>query len=249
MRHELGPMRRDEAVASLTFLVTAILWMSRKGLELGSVSLPGWQELSCVPVGMIDDATVAIAMAILLFCLPSKDRPGERMLEWRMAREVPWGMLLLFGGGFALAEGFGASGLSTWVAGHFSSLEGAPAVVVIGLVCVTLTFLTELTSNTATTQMVLPILASAAVALHMDPRALMIPATLSASCAFMMPVASPTQAIVFSSGRVPIRSMMRAGLWFNALGVFLVVLFFMLFAGPVLGIDPNVVPDWAVLPK
>lgn len=249
LRAELGPMRRDELVALGAFAVTALLWLTRKGFELGSVSLPGWQALPFVPPHMIDDATVAIAMAIVMFTLPSEDRPGERMLEWRMAREVPWGMLLLFGGGFALAEGFGASGLSTWIAGHFEGLAGAPPVVVIGVVCVVLTFLTELTSNTATTQMVLPILASAAVALHMDPRALMIPATLSASCAFMMPVASPTQAIVFSSGRVPIRSMMRAGLWFNALGVCLVVLFFLLFAGPVLGIDLGELPDWAVLAR
>jgi len=249
MRRDLGALRRDEVWSSAIFGATALLWITRKGFDFGAVSIPGWQALPFVPTGMIDDATVAIAMAILLFCLPSKDRSGERLLEWRMAKEVPWGMLLLFGGGFALAEGFGASGLSTWVAGHFEALRGAPPLVIISVVCIVLTFLTELTSNTATTQMVLPILASAAVALEMDPRALMIPATLSASCAFMMPVASPTQAVVFGSGLVPIRSMMRVGFWFNLLGVILVVVFFALFAGPILGIDPGTLPDWAVLAK
>jgi len=247
LRRALGPLRRDELLGAATFATCALLWITRVGLDFGAVVLPGWQDLPFVPPGKIDDATVAIAMAILLFMLPSKDRPGEHLLEWRMAKQVPWGMLLLFGGGFALAEGFGASGLSSWVAGHFSALAGAPPVVVIAVVCLVLTFLTEFTSNTATTQMVLPILAAAAVALGIDPRALMIPATLSASCAFMMPVASPTQAVVFSSGLVPIREMMRAGLWFNLLGVALVVLFFALFGGPILGIDFGVLPDWATL--
>jgi len=157
---------------------------------------------------------------------------------------MPWGMLLLFGGGFALADGFGVSGLSLWMGGHFSALEGAPPLLVILLVCMALTFLTELTSNTATTEMALPILGAAAVAMNTDPRALMIPATLSASCAFMMPVASPTQAIVFGSGWVPIRQMVRAGIWFNLLGIALVTLVFWVLCGPVAGIVPGSVPAW-----
>ena len=245
LREELGPIRRDEVVAGTLFAATALLWMTRKDVQIGNVSLPGWSSLPFLERGYVDDAVVAVSMAIVLFLVPSKDRPGERMLEWSMTRDVPWGMLLLFGGGFALAAGFKSSGLSTWLGSQFTALEGQSPLVVMVLVCVVLTFLTELTSNTATTEMVLPILASAGVALGTDPRYLMIPATLSASCAFMMPVASPTQAIVFASGWVPIRDMVRAGIWFNILGIILVSLVFALLAGPVWGIDPSRLPAWA----
>jgi len=162
-----------------------------------------------------------------------------------MAKEVPWGMLLLFGGGFALASGFKSSGLSLWLGEQLAALQGVSPLFVMVIVCTALTFLTELTSNTATTQMVLPVLASAGVALGTDPRYLMIPATLSASCAFMMPVASPTQAIVFASGWVPIRDMVRAGIWFNLLGILLVAVLFALLSGPVMGIELGVLPEWA----
>ena len=245
LRRDLGPVRRDEWIAAVVFGLTALLWVTRKDLELGLFTVPGWSRLPFLVDGYIDDATVAVATALLLFMIPSRDRPGECMLEWRMAKQVPWGMLLLFGGGFALAAGFRSSGLSAWMGGQFTALEGLSPILVMIIVCVVLTFLTELTSNTATTEMVLPILASAGVALGTDPRYLMIPATLSASCAFMMPVASPTQAIVFGSGWVPIRDMVRAGIWFNLIGVILVALMFALLAGPAMGIDPSVVPAWA----
>lgn len=255
LRKELGPLRRDEVLTAMVFGLTALLWMTRKDLELGIVTIPGWGQLT--PWGVeqvsgvgkrvayVDDAVVAIAMAVLLFLIPSKDRKGERLLEWDVARDVPWGMLLLFGGGFALAAGFKSSGLSAWLGGQFAGLEGWHPLIVMVVVCVVLTFLTELTSNTATTEMVLPILASAGVALGTDPRYLMIPATLSASCAFMMPVASPTQAIVFGSGWVPIRDMIRAGIWFNIVGVILVATVFALLSGSVMGIDPGLLPAWA----
>jgi len=238
MRDELGPLRRDEVVTSLVFGLTALLWLTR-----GSEGIPGWSHLFAD--GYVDDAVVAVSTAMLLFVLPSKDRPGKRLLEWSMAKEVPWGMLLLFGGGFALAGGFKVSGLSSWIGGALDALDGTSPWVVVTVVCTVLTGLTELTSNTATTEMVLPILAEAGKALGTDPRVLMIPATLSASCAFMMPVASPTQAIVFGSGWVPIKSMVRAGIWFNVLGVVLVVVMFWALSGLTMGIDPAVVPDWA----
>ncbi|MDP6538225.1 MAG: SLC13 family permease [Planctomycetota bacterium] len=244
LRGELGPLRRDELVCGLLFTITAVLWITRRDITVGDVVLPGWGSLPWIAGSLIDDSVVAVGMAILLFLIPSQSRPGERLLEWRMSDRMPWGMLLLFGGGFALADGFGASGLSLWMGGHFSALEGAPPLLVILLVCTALTFLTELTSNTATTEMALPILGAAAVAMNADPRALMIPATLSASCAFMMPVASPTQAIVFGSGWVPIRQMVRAGIWFNLLGIGLVTVVFWVLCGPVAGIVPGSVPEW-----
>ena len=245
MRRELGPIRRDEIVASSVFAAAAILWMTRTGVTLGDAHVPGWNELLGFQQGFVDDAVVAVAMALLLFVLPSASRPGEALLTWDTTKRLPWGMLLLFGGGFALAAGFKASGLSSWVGGRLEGLAGLHPVLLILVICLILTFLTELTSNTATTELVLPILATAGVAIGTDPRALMIPATLSASCAFMMPVASPNQAIVFGSGYVPIKDMVRAGIWFNLIGVVLVTLVFSLLAGPVMGIDFDLLPDWA----
>ena len=246
LRAALGPLRRDERLAGFVFGITALLWMTGASLDVGELHVPGWRELLGLE-GLVGDATVAVGMAVLLFVLPSQDRPGERLLEWRMTSAVPWGLLLLFGGGFALADGFAASGLSAWAGAHFSALDGAPPLLVIVAVCALLTYLTELTSNLATTEMVLPILAAAAVTLDVDPRLLMVPATLSASCAFMMPVATPPAAIVFGSGLVPIRQMIRAGFWFNILGIVLITAVCWLLGGPVLGIVLDGAPAWARL--
>jgi sodium-dependent dicarboxylate transporter 2/3/5 len=244
LRDALGPLRRDEALCGAVFGITALLWMTGSGVRFGDTVIPGWRELLGV-VGMVDDAVVAVAMAMLLFVLPSHDRPGKALLEWSMTSEVPWGILLLFGGGFALADGFTTSGLSAWAGSQFEVLEGTSPWLIIALVAASLTFLTELTSNIATTEMLLPILAAAAVTLGIDPRALMITATLSASCAFMMPVATPPTAIIYASGLVPIRSMVRCGLWFNILGIALVLAVVKLLAEPLLGLRVGELPDWA----
>ncbi len=242
----LGPVRRDEWLAGTIFAVAALLWVTGSDLRLGAVTLPGWR--GALGLKSLGDGSVAVACAMLLFIVPSRDRPGETLLDWDTAQQrTPWALLLLFGGGFALAGGFKSSGLSLAIGESVRGLAGVAPVVLIAAVCVALTFLTELTSNTATTTLVLPILAHAAPALGIDPRALMIPATLSASCAFMMPVSSPTQAIVFGSGHVRIRDMVRAGVWLNVAGVVLVVVVFWLLAGPAMGIDLGAVPAWAQL--
>jgi sodium-dependent dicarboxylate transporter 2/3/5 len=232
---QLGPVRRDEKIAGAVFGATALLWMTGADLQLGSLVVPGWR--GALGLEGVGDASVAIAAAALLFAIPSRDHPGEMMLTWKQTSEVPWGLLLLFGGGFALAAGFGASGLSNAIGEAMGGLRGVHPILVVIIVCTVLTFLTEVTSNTATTTLVLPILAQAADAIGVDPLLLMIPATLSASCAFMMPVASPTQAIVFGSGYVGIRQMVRAGIGFNLLGIALVTLVFMVLAGPVFGLQ------------
>lgn len=233
-RRELGPMTRDEILAGAVFGCAALLWMSGGDLDLGGRVIPGWR--SATGLLEVGDASVAIGFGLLLFLIPSNQRAGA-LMDWDTAKtKVPWGLLLLFGGGFALAEGFVRSGLSAAIGRGLAQLAGLPDLGIVALVCVVLTFLTEVTSNTATTTLVLPILADAAANLSIDPRALMIPATLSASCAFMMPIASPTQAIVFGSGWVSIREMVRAGIWFNLVGVVLVTLLFALLAGPVFGI-------------
>jgi sodium-dependent dicarboxylate transporter 2/3/5 len=161
--------------------------------------------------------------------------------------KLPWNIVLLFGGGFALAKGFQVTGLSTLIGNQFAGLEGVSPIVMTLLICLNITFLTELTSNTATTEMILPILASVAVALQINPLMLMIPATISASCAFMMPVATPPNAIIFGSGRVRIGEMAKVGVFINIIGVLVISLIFYLIGTSIFSIDFNIFPEWAMM--
>ncbi|MFC2111430.1 SLC13 family permease [Bacteroidota bacterium] len=222
---EMGPMSRDEKLSGLIFLTAAILWMTGADIRINdNFTIHGWRYLLNLPY--VSDSAVAVATATLLFLIPSKKKKGKALLSWKIARAVPWGILLLFGGGFAIAGGFELSGLSKLIENIFTELPPISPFIIVGLVCVFVTFLTELTSNTAITNLLLPILATAAIVLGINPILIMIPATLSASCAFMMPIASPTQAIVFGSGYVNIKQMVRAGIWFNMLGVILIMILF-----------------------
>lgn len=242
----LGSMAFEEKVVLVVFAATALLWVFRKSLKLGFVTIPGWSALLPFPK-LIDDGTVALFMATTMFLIPTRspDATTPTVMSSDVLRRLPWNIVLLFGGGFALAKGFQVTGLSTFVGNKFAGLAGISPIVMIVLICLTLTFLTELTSNTATTEMILPILASVAVALQMNPLFLMVPATLSASCAFMMPVATPPNAIVFGSGRISISEMARIGFFINIIGVGVIALVFYLLASPVFGIDPGVFPEWA----
>jgi sodium-dependent dicarboxylate transporter 2/3/5 len=196
---------------------------------------------------LIDDATVAIAMAMLLFLIPSRspDAGFRTLAGVDVFRKIPWHIVLLFGGGFALAKGFQVTGLSAFVGTEFAGLAGTSPTIMVAAICGSITFLTELTSNTATTEMILPILASVAVAMKTNPLVLMIPATLSASCAFMMPVATPPNAIIFGSGRIRIIEMARVGLVINLIGIAVISLLFLTLGTAVLQIDPGTLPDWA----
>ena len=228
----LGKASRDEWVSGILFAAAALLWITGSDLHLGDQwTIHGWR--STFNLENITDPVIAIAAGCVLFMIPSSNNKGKALLNWERARDIPWGILLLFGGGFAIAGAFETSGLSQIVGLIFTNIEvGSPGLLVL-LINTVLTFLTEVTSNTATTNLVLPILAKGAMVLDLDPRYLMIPATLSASCAFMMPVASPTQAIVFGSGYVNIRQMVKAGIWFNILGILLVTAIFLLL-GPII---------------
>lgn len=232
---QLGKVRQDEWVAGIVFGIAVLLWLTGSDLTISETfTIRGWRTIFNLP--MVNDSAVAIGTAVLLFMIPSKERRGEMMLKWDYIKNLPWGILLLFGGGFALAGGFENSGLSTVIGNIFNKVSIDSPLALIIIVCFILTILTEFTSNTATTNLVLPILAKASIVLGVDPRILMIPATLSASCAFMMPVASPTQAIIFGSGRVPIKEMVRAGILFNLLGVIIIGGIFYLLANFVFGI-------------
>ena len=242
----LGRPSYEERVVMAIFSLTALLWVFRSPLHLGPVTIPGWSQLMPHP-DMMDDGTVALFMALLLFLIPTRsdDADSPTIMGAGGIMKLPWGIVLLFGGGFALAKGFQVSGLSDLIGSRFSSLADLHPLVMVGLICLTLTFLTEVTSNTATTQMILPILASLSMEMQVNPLLLMIPATLSASCAFMMPVATPPNAIVFGSGRIRIHEMARVGLFINFVGVLLIATLFYAIGPTVLSFDPGSFPDWA----
>ncbi|MCB1187191.1 SLC13/DASS family transporter [bacterium] len=220
-RRQLGRISGEEWGVLCVFVGTALLWLTRSDISIGTMQLRGWAS----PLGlggMVDDGTVAILMALLLFIIPSRKSESGRLMGWEDTLQLPWGIVLLFGGGFALASGFKESGLSDWCGAQLSALSGVHPVVMVLGICLLITFLTELTSNTATTEMILPVLAATAVALEVDPLLLMVPATISASCAFMLPVATPPNAIIFGSGRIRMAEMARAGLLINMFAALLV---------------------------
>ena len=198
---------------------------------------------------MVNDGTVSIFMALLLFLIPAGKATGGRLLDWEGAKKVPWGILLLFGGGLALAKGFSESGLSDWIGIKFSAeLHGASSLTVVGSVVVVVAGLTELTSNTATANLVLPIMSSLAEAIQVNPLLLMIPAALAASCAFVLPVSTPPNAIVYGSERVPIVQMIKAGLVMNVVAWVLIVVTMFTMGALVFGVTGDV-PEWAVAPR
>lgn len=239
----LGPVSHEEKIVGMVFACTALLWIFRKKLMLGFATIPGWSGLLPFP-GMIDDGTVAIFMALILFFVPAKDG-GAMLVDASIFQKLPWGIVLLFGGGFALARGFHVTGLSALIGNRMMGLSHVPSIIMIAVICLTLTFLTELTSNTATSQMILPILASVAAAMKINPLLLMIPATISCSCAFMLPVATPPNAIVFGSNRLKIMEMAKAGIFLNLVGVPIITLFFYFLGTFFLNINLHVFPDWA----
>ncbi|MDF1657633.1 MAG: SLC13 family permease [Verrucomicrobiales bacterium] len=248
-RESLGQISYEEKIVGTVFILTALLWIFRKDLSIGEFSIPGWS--AALPTGsFIDDGTIAIAMALTLFLIPARRNDEESgshgtILDSEVFRKIPWNIILLFGGGFALAKGFQISGLSEWVGSYFTHLEGAPDWLLVATITGGITFLTELTSNTATTEMILPLLASIATAAKIHPLMLMIPAAVAASCAFMMPVATPPNAIVFASGKIRIAQMVKAGIIINLIGIATVTLFFLLLGPAVFEIDPETLPDWA----
>lgn len=228
----LGRTTFEEKAVLGVFLLAAFFWVTRSFLWQGQIlNIPG-----------INDTMIAIFAAVLLFLIPSPSK-GGCLLGWDVAKDVPWGILLLFGGGLAIAAGFGSSGLATWIGGQMSVLEGVNFLLVILLATGMVLFLTEITSNTATATMILPVLASLALALDVHPFVLMVPAAMAANCAFMLPVGTPPNAIIFATGKIKIIEMVRNGFWLNIIAMLLIVaaVYFLL---PVMwGIDLTVYPD------
>lgn len=240
---ELGPVSFEERIVFADFILLAVLWLFRSDLTFGNLVIPGWSNIFPHP-GFINDGTVAIFMSVLLFFIPSKSEKGKRVMSWGTAAKIPWHIVLLFGGGFALAGGFRDSGLSTWFGEQLSWVVNYHPLLIIFVIALMMTFLTELTSNTATTEMLLPILAGLSVSTGMHPLLFMLPATLSASMAFMLPVATPPNAIIFGSGRIRVADMARAGLLLNLIGAVIVALSTYYYARFVFGFDIFNMPEW-----
>ena len=206
----LGKMTYEEKVILVVFSITAIAWICRSFL------LSKW-------LPEIDDTIIAITAAIVLFLIPNKEKKGA-LIYWENAVKLPWGILLLFGGGMALASGFESSGLAVWIGSHLTSLVGVSIFVLLLVLIASVNFLTEVTSNMATTAMLLPVLVSLAAIIEVHPYILLVSATLAASCAFMLPVATPPNAVVFGSGYLKIEDMVKKGIWMNIISILLVTL-------------------------
>jgi solute carrier family 13 (sodium-dependent dicarboxylate transporter), member 2/3/5 len=243
-RAALGPMTTPERRVLMVFAAAALLWMLRAPIHGDSFTFPGWSGLLAVPRA-VGDSTVAIAMALVLFVIPSGRRPGERLLDWPTAAKLPWGVLVLLGGGFALADATRATGLAEWIGSNLGSMGGVSAFVKVGLLCLVITFLTEVMTNTALVTIMMPVLAASAVASGTDPLLLMLPCTLSASLGFMMPSGTAPNAIVFSTGHLTVRYMARVGFALNLLSIVIVIATTFLLARPVFGISLVALPPWA----
>jgi sodium-dependent dicarboxylate transporter 2/3/5 len=211
----LGPMTRPERIVLGVSGAAAALWVTRPLLV--DLSLAGTR-----PFAGLTDAGIAMLAAMVLFVAPAERSPRRFVLDWETALRLPWGILVLFGGGLSLAAAIQANGVGELLASQVGVLAGVPAWVVVLAVVAGIVFLTELTSNTATTATLVPLLAAIAPGLGLDPLQLIVPAALAASCAFMLPVATPPNAIVFGSGLIRIADMSRAGFWLNWLGIALI---------------------------
>ncbi len=241
----LGKAKPEEKTVFVLFALLVFLWIFRSEIVIQSLVIPGWENLFGRPE-FINDGTVAVLFAMLLFILPSKTKEGERLMNWDTAVKLPWGIVLLFGGGFALAQGFVDSGLSMWFGKQLAGLAGVEPVVLTLANTTLISFLTELTSNVATTEMILPILGGLSVSIQINPLLLMVPATLAASLAFMLPVATPPNAIIFGTNRLRIIDMVKTGFLLNLAGIIIVTLVMYFWGTIVFGIDVSVFPDWAL---
>jgi sodium-dependent dicarboxylate transporter 2/3/5 len=217
-RASLGRMNQGERNVGVVFVLTALAWLLRSEKALGVFTLPGINTFAPA----VRDSTIAMAAGVILFLLPVDWRKGEFTLDWPTARRVPWGVLILFGGGLSLARAMDQSGLAAWIGGGVAELGFLPAVLVFGGVAALFVFLTELTSNLATTTMAMPVMAGVAAGLGIAPIALMATAAMAASMAFMLPVATPPNAIVFGSGYLTIPQMAKAGFVMNLIAIVVV---------------------------
>ena len=219
----LGKISFEEILVLCVFFLVSFFWITRSFLF--SDLIPG-----------LDDTIIALVGAIILFALPASSE-NKKILDWKTAEKIPWGILLLFGGGLAIADGFKNTGLADWIGSQFALLDFLGFGVFLLIVILVVNFLTEITSNIATASMLLPILAAVAIEMNVNPLILMIGATLAASCAFMLPVATPPNAVVFGSGLLKITDMTKAGFWMNIISIIIVFLITFFLVPLIWGVD------------
>lgn len=228
---ELGKISNAEKKVAAVFGVTALLWITR---PLLTELLPG-----------LSDSSIAIGAAVALFVIPLDFSEGKFVLSWSDVKRLPWGVLILFGGGLSLASAINETGLAAWIGEGVSGLQAWPILLLVAAVIMLVVFLTEMTSNTATTAAFLPILASVAVGLGENPLLFILPAALAASCAFMLPVATPPNAIVYGSGKITIPEMSKAGLWLNIIFIILLTILSFTILTWFFGVEIGTLPGWA----
>ena len=217
-RQSLGRASQGERVVGIVFTLTALAWIMREPKVFDGFTVPGIQSF----MPFVTDGTIAMAGALALFLIPVDRKRGVFALDWPTAKRIPWGVLVLFGGGLSLARAMDQSGLASWIGSGVGALGMVPAFVLVAMVATLFVFLTEITSNTATSTMAMPIMAGVAVGLGFEPLTLMATAALAASMAFMLPVATPPNAIVFGSGYLTIPQMVKAGIWMNLITIMIV---------------------------
>lgn len=239
----LGPTSTAEKRVLLVFFLTGLGWIFRRDLILGPMTVPGWSTLLGDP-NMVHDATVAVLAAVSLFLIPTGGKESRKLITWEEAESVPWGIVYIVGGGYAIAKSFTQTGLADWLGVQLAFIGAFPLALIIVLVILFMTFITEINSNTATANIFLPVLATMAIAGDMHPFLLMIPATFACSCAFMLPSGTGPNAMIFASGRVTIPEMSKTGFWLNLLSVVVMSIVMVGVAVPVLELT-IAVPEWA----
>mmetsp|Transcript_5000 Transcript_5000/g.7018 ORF Transcript_5000/g.7018 Transcript_5000/m.7018 type:complete len:344 (-) Transcript_5000:3-1034(-) len=233
---QMGKTTWPEIVVLVDLSLMVLLWCTRIGVGTG---WGAWFE------EMPGDGTVAVFLSALLFIIPANFDGHTRVMDWESVRDFPWNIILLLGGGFALAKGISASGLSVWVGETLHVLNALPVVLIVFLIVTIITFSTELTSNVAIANICLPILGALSLSIGQNPLLLMVPGTIATSYAFMLPVATPPNAIVFSSGEIRIIDMAKTGFFTNIGGLILLTLWTFVFGLPVFGISLGTLPEWA----
>lgn len=211
-----GPWRAEEKRVIWVFSITALLWITR------SEPFGGWSDW--LSIDYANDASIALLAAVAMFCINDGKQKGGKLLDWPTATTIPWGVLILFGGGIAIAQAFQVSGLSQLIGSRLAVIEQLPLWLIIPIICLLVTFITEVTSNTATTTLLMPILAATGLAIGIDPALIMAPAAMSASCAFMLPVATAPNAVVFGSEKLTVKQMSQNGFVLNLVGVCIISL-------------------------
>ncbi|HMT30270.1 MAG TPA: SLC13 family permease [Bacteroidia bacterium] len=219
----LGAFSFEQKIVSVVFVLTAVLWFTRAEINFGFFTMPGWNSLFPFPE-YIQDSTVAVFMALVLFNFPARSEKNTTILQWKDAAKLPFDIILLFGSGFALAKGFEVSGLSDWLAGQLKVFKGTNPIIMIASISLIVCIISEFASNVASIQLVIPVLIAFQKELDIPPLLLMVPATLAASLGFMLPVATAPNTIVFGSKKIAVGDMAKAGLLMDIFGIIIITL-------------------------